>query len=201
MLRRGGALTALQEAVERLRITEVWRACGGEELRHGRGRAFWRDARDFNVALDAEKGLWHDFVTDEGGNAVGLVTTALKLTPGEAARWLIELAGIEDKPLTRAARLERHTVEQDIEDAHLFAVAAAAIAEHCLEVDSVFDPARHDLVDLIADLGRDPLGMFRTWRRDYPKLTRGLILSGRRELERREMAGARELREVLNNAA
>jgi len=193
-------LTALQEAVERLRITEVWRACGGEELRHGRGRAFWRDARDFNVALDAEKGLWHDFVTGEGGNALGLAAIALKLLPGEAARWLIELAGIKDRPLTPAARLERHTVEQDIEDARLFAVAAGAVAEHCLEADSVFDPARPDLVNLIAELGRDPLGVFRTWRRDYPKLARALVLAGRRELERRELAAAVELREVFVNA-
>jgi len=200
LLRRGGALTALQEAVERLRITEVWRACGGEELRHGRGRAFWRDARDFNVALDAEKGLWHDFVTGEGGNIVGLAAIALKLTPGASARWIISLAGIEDKPLTRAARLERHTVEQDIENARLFAAGAAALAEHCLEADSVFDPARPDLVSLAGELRRDPLGVFRKWRSAYPKLTRGLILAGRRELERRELAAAVELREVFVNA-
>ena len=194
-------MTALQQAIDRLPITEVWRAVGGGELRHGRGRAFWRDARDFNVGISADKGVWHDFVTGEGGNAVGLVSTALKLTPGEAARFLIELAGIEDGPLTQAARLERRTVEQDVESAHLFAVAAGALAEHCLETDSIFNPARPDLANLIAELRRDPLNVFRNWRSSHPKLTKALVAAGRRELERREVAGARELREVFNNAA
>jgi len=91
--------TPLQEALERLSIVDAWVAVGGGELRHDRGRAFWRDGGDFNVAINKDKGVWHDFVTGEGGNTVGLVSTALNMSPGDAALWLIDLAGIEDRPL------------------------------------------------------------------------------------------------------
>jgi hypothetical protein len=47
-----------------------------------------------NVAIYPEQNGWHDFAQGEGGNVVGLVSKALDLTRGEAARWLIEL-GVE----------------------------------------------------------------------------------------------------------
>ncbi len=192
------AMTPLEEALERLSIVDVWRAAGGAELRHGRGPAFWRGSDDPNISIDPDKKLWHDLVTNEGGSAFGLVRTALGLTPGEAARWLIDLAGVEDRPLTRADRLERHRAERDAEEARLFIVAAGAMAEQCLEADSLFDPSRPAITALIEDIRRNPLEVFRNYRRDYPQLTRGLVLAGRRELERRELGAARQLLEVFH---
>lgn len=193
--------TPLQEALERLSIVDVWQATGGGELRHGRGQAFWRCGNGYNVALDLDRERWFDHAAGVGGGVLALVSTALRLTPGQSAQWLIELAGIEDKPLTRAARLERHTAERDAEEARLFAVAADALAERCLEADSLFDPSRPDITELMRDVQRDPVAVFRSYRRDYTQLTAGLVFAGRRELERREIAAARELTAEVANAA
>ena len=193
--------TPLQEALERTSIADLYCELSGGNLRGGRGPATWRGGKSPNVAIYADSQSWHDYKTREGGNALNLVCTALNVTPGDAARWLIERAGVEDKPLTRAARLERHRAERDAEEARLFAVAANALADQCLSVDSVFDPARIDITELIGDIKRNALEVFRSYRRDHPQLARGLVIAGRLELERREIAAARELRKESTYAA
>ncbi len=35
-------MTAAEAILDHVSISAVWRALGGGELRHGRGRAFWR---------------------------------------------------------------------------------------------------------------------------------------------------------------
>ena len=42
------------------RISEVWRALGGGELRHGRGRTWWRDGNGRSVSVDDQRGVWCD---------------------------------------------------------------------------------------------------------------------------------------------
>ena len=195
------AVSPLRAALARVSILDVWRAAGGGELRNGRGRAFWRDSHDFNVVVNIEKNAWFDFVSHEGGGVLNLVCTALKLTSGEAACWLVAFAGLEDKPMTRAARRERSAAALDAEDAHLFIVAAETLAEHVLEADSLFNSARADVTALIVDIRREPLAVFRQWRRKHPRLTRALVIGGRRELQRREESAALELQKVFLHGA
>jgi hypothetical protein len=192
--------TPLQRALEQLSILAVWNEVGGGELRHGRGRAFWRNGGGFNVSIRAEEGTWHDFVTGSGGNMVSLVCTALDMAPGEAARWLIEFAGIEDRPMTGAERRERQCAEFEQEHARLFSLGAVTVAEHCLEVFFLADPSRPDLTELIADIRRDHVSVFREYQRHNPALAKGLVHAGRQELIRREDAAALELNEVFARA-
>jgi hypothetical protein len=60
-----------------IRILELWRDLGGEPLQGKRGKAFWRDGDGYNVALDADKNVWHDKSADQGGGTVKLAATAL----------------------------------------------------------------------------------------------------------------------------
>ena len=185
----------------RLSIVYVWEAVEGGELRNGRGRAAWRNGLGFNVAIDEEKGLWHDFVTGDGGNKLSLVCTAMNMTPAEAARWLIALAGIEDTPTTRATRRERRKAEREEESARFFDLGISTLAEHCLEIDPLFNPARPALTQLIADTKRDPAAVYREYLRAQPALAKGLVFAGRRELARREYAAALELIQEFTNAS
>lgn len=77
----GGALSSV-------RIAEVWRRLGGGELRHGRGRAFWRGGDGLNVALDPERGRWFDHAACVGGGVLALVLTALDCDRRSALAWL-----------------------------------------------------------------------------------------------------------------
>ena len=52
--------TNIAEIKRRADIRDVWSALGGPELRGNRGQAFWRGGDGYSVALDFEKGLWHD---------------------------------------------------------------------------------------------------------------------------------------------
>jgi hypothetical protein len=61
------------DIVTRARITEVWAALGGGEIRRGRGRAFWRDGQRFNISLSDDKGAYFDHARGEGGGILDLV--------------------------------------------------------------------------------------------------------------------------------
>ncbi|HEY3439465.1 MAG TPA: hypothetical protein VGK29_01880 [Paludibaculum sp.] len=98
-----------------LSIVDVWQALGGGEIRQGRGRAFWRDGGGFNVAIDSGRGIWHDFVTNEGGGMVRLVQAARRCTKGEAFRWLADLAGIALTPDSPARRARYAEARRDAE--------------------------------------------------------------------------------------
>jgi hypothetical protein len=87
-----------------VRILDVWGALGGNDLRRGRGRAFWRNGDGFNVSLDAKRGLWHDFVTGEGGGVAALVQAARGCDRREALQWLEAEGFVEPRVSTPAAR-------------------------------------------------------------------------------------------------
>jgi hypothetical protein len=93
----------------------LWRELGGGELRGRRGRAFWRGGDGLNVAVDIERGLWHDHVTGAGGNAVDLVRVALGVGTAEALRWLEE-AGYR-QPARRMSAAELAEQRRRREDA------------------------------------------------------------------------------------
>ncbi len=100
-------MTTADDIVSRVTISAVWRALGGGELRHGRGRAFWRPkAAGLNVSVNDARGVWHDFKTDEGGGVLALIQRVCGGTRQDALWWLAERFGLplEDRPLTPAAR-------------------------------------------------------------------------------------------------
>jgi hypothetical protein len=86
--------------IEALSIFDIYRVLGGGEVRHGRGRAFWRNGSGFNVALNAAKGVWYDFVTNEGGGILRLVEVALGCDRKAAFQWLADFAGVPFRHLT-----------------------------------------------------------------------------------------------------
>jgi hypothetical protein len=97
-------------------VIDVWLALGGGELRHGRGRAFWRHGDGLNVSLDSDKQVFYDFATRTGGGALRLVETAAGCGRREALAWLEARGFIERREWTaderrtwarRRARAER----------------------------------------------------------------------------------------------
>jgi hypothetical protein len=83
----------------RVSITDVWHALAGGELRHGRGRAFWRNGDGFNVAIDSEGERWFDFVQSRGGGVLTLVETAMDCDRRAALSWLEAEGFIESRRL------------------------------------------------------------------------------------------------------
>ena len=93
-----------RDLLDRASITDVWRALGGGELRHGRGRAWWRDGDSYSVSLNQDKNVFFDFVAGEGGGILDLVRTVNGCDRRDALRWLADDRGVSldnDRPLTR----------------------------------------------------------------------------------------------------
>ncbi len=89
------------EVLERTDIVDVWTALGGGDLRWGRGRAFWRDTKDHNVAIDRNKGTWYDHARNEGGGVLDLVRHVAGGSKADALRWCADHAGVrldDDRP-------------------------------------------------------------------------------------------------------
>jgi hypothetical protein len=84
----------LAQLLEQARITQVWRALGGGEIRHGRGQAFWRNGDGYNVSLNDKIGAWHDFPTDDKGGILDLIRRVRGGSRAEAAHWLADLLGV-----------------------------------------------------------------------------------------------------------
>jgi hypothetical protein len=101
-------MNAATEVVERVRISEVWSALGGGPLRRGRGQAFWRDGDGYNASLNDEKGVWHDFVTGDGGGVLDLVQHVRGGSRSDALHFVADLAGVplNDTPLSRRQKRE-----------------------------------------------------------------------------------------------
>ena len=100
------SVTNASDVIATATISTVWEGLGGGPLRFGRGRAFWRDGRNFNVALDDAKGVWYDFARSEGGGVIDLVQRAINYDRREALRWLADHVGVslDDRPLSRDER-------------------------------------------------------------------------------------------------
>ena len=78
-----------------LRIRDVWRALGGGPLRHGYGRAFWRDGDGWNVRLYTDSDCFKDFVTGVYGGRLRLVMTALQCDKPSSLQWLTDHMGMD----------------------------------------------------------------------------------------------------------
>jgi hypothetical protein len=107
---------AAGEVLAHVSLAQVWAALGGGEIRHRRGRAFWRGGDGWNVGIDEEKKVWFDFVAGMGGGLVDLVALALGCDKSAAMLWLAETAGIPlasnapSNPAAYAAHRNRATL-------------------------------------------------------------------------------------------
>ncbi len=92
------------DLLDRASISDVWADLGGGELRHGRGKAFWRDGDAYSVSLNQDKNVFFDFVTGTGGGVLMLIETVLGCDRRNALRWLADHLGVsldDRQPLTR----------------------------------------------------------------------------------------------------
>src|ERR1017187_7791338 len=98
--------TTGSEIIARVRLSAVWAALGGGELRHGRGQAFWREGDGYNVSLRDDRNVWHDKRDDIGGGVLDLVVRVRGGNRADALRWCADLAGValEDRPLSAEDR-------------------------------------------------------------------------------------------------
>lgn len=204
----GNRHSSSAEVLASVVITEVFRGLGGD-LRHRRGRAFWRDGGGLNVSLDDNRGVWHDFVTNEGGGVLDLVVRARGGTRRDALHWVAEFAGVplEDKALSSAERAEwakeRRELEQNLPDARYWQRSAVNMADDLLNglKAALFDPTQEQpetgeiyrLENMLARLrrldGAALVAEFQWWRGRYPGMTAGMIRAAksREQAERRAL--------------
>ena len=201
--RAGGESAAA--ILAQVRISEVYRALGGPELRCNRGPAFWRGGDGLNVSLDNDRGLWHDFGGDgEGGGILDLVQRVLGGSRTDALRWVAELTGVplQDTPLSAADRerwvRERRELDEFLPRARHWRIAAVGVCDELL-VDlkaGLFDPTLPqpglgELAHLTGVLDRlrmfDGIALvteYRSWLGSHPGITGALEDAGRRRAER-----------------
>src|SRR5262245_1238259 len=117
---------AVPEVLSRVRLSEVYTALTGIPPRRT-GRDIWRAAAKYrggdspdSVAGDDSRGVWHDFVTDDGGGILDLIQRIRGGSRADALRRCADLAGVplRDRPLSREDRarwaVERHALEADL---------------------------------------------------------------------------------------
>jgi hypothetical protein len=108
-----------REILDRIKISDVYRALTHTEPRRTstdtlRERAVWRDGDGFSVSLNDRRGLWHDFVTHDGGGILDLIVHVRGNSYQDALRWLADLVGI---PLGRSAAIAGGTPPLDATEA------------------------------------------------------------------------------------
>jgi hypothetical protein len=188
-------MSAASEILERVRISDVYRALGGPRLRGMRGPAFWRDGDGLNVSMDDARGVWHDFTTDDGGGVLDMVVRVRGGSRQDALRWVADLAGVpmEDTPLSAADRArwaaERRELERNLPTAHYWQRAAVALTEELLDslklalfdmtqpqpgVDEIFE-VENMLASLRRMDGAVLVEEYQRWRKQRPGLTAGLV--------------------------
>jgi hypothetical protein len=75
-----------------VRISAILAAHGIQALK-SRFPAAWRNGQGYNVDFDDDRGVWHDFVTGEGGGILDLVGKLRGCSRKEALHWLAGFAG------------------------------------------------------------------------------------------------------------
>ena len=144
--RNGGSVmgSSASEILARIRISDVYRALTQTEPRRTspdslRGRAVWRNGDGFSVSLNDDRGLWHDFVTRDGGGILDLIVRVHGDSHQAALRWLADLVGhpLNDQPLSPeerrrwAQRLKN--ISTTLPKARKWRRAAGVLCEHLLE--------------------------------------------------------------------
>jgi hypothetical protein len=209
--------TAAADIISQVRISAVWAALGGGELRHSRGVAFWRKGADgYNVSLDDAKGTWYDHAAGAGGGVLALIEKARGSSRADALHFVADVAGVplDDKELSpddkaRWAR-ERRELEKHLPAARLWRRGAVALGEEALiELKAaLFDPIApqpepgeiYRLTQQVARWqrmeGAELVAEYGWWREHSPDLTAGLVHAARL----RERAEVRALLEYFAEA-
>jgi hypothetical protein len=99
-----GGPSSLADAKARLNIHQLWTHFGFDGTPKASCRSPFRDDHKASFSVTADGGLFHDFSTDEGGDAVDFLQRATGLSKSEACRKFIELAGGRCSTFTTPAR-------------------------------------------------------------------------------------------------
>lgn len=209
----------LDEILASTKISLAYSALTGMEPRRTgpdrwRAVAGWRGGDGQNVSLDDDRGIWHDFVTGEGGGVLDLIVRNRGGSRQDALRWLAEFVGIplEDQPLSdtdlRAWAQEQALISQELPRAKHWRHAALELIELLLDSlkSQFFDPLaveRPTSLELqyytrqqarLARLeGAELVVEFRSWARRQPTLTSAMV----RWARTRATAAERAIREYL----
>ncbi len=194
----------LTEIKRRADIRDVWTALGGAELRGNRGRAFWRDGDGYNVSLDPPRGLWHDFVSGEGGDVIRLIEIVQGCDFKQACAWLANFTGMS--PIGDSAQHFEADTDwpADLRWATWWRIAAVALAEEALATLESCDPQRRIPTVLLATLRLGDAALvaeYRAWRRQNPELTAAMARAGQRSDARIQHQTALDLRRYLDETA
>ena len=111
------------ETITGTAFLNLWRHLGGGEIRGRRAIAFWRGGKRDSVAIDIERGLWHDHATGDGGDAVALVRTANGLDVAGALRWLEQTGYRQPSRRMTAAEIAEHRRKREEAERRRLAVA------------------------------------------------------------------------------
>jgi hypothetical protein len=212
------------EVIAACKISSVFHALTGTVPRRT-GRNTWRapavyrggDGKDA-VSGDDARGLWHDFVSGEGGGILDLVARIRGGSKREALGWLAEFAGyrLDERPLSLAERnkwaQQQLTLKHELPKARHWRRAAVDMAEALLDElkSTFFDPIAEDrpssmelqeLTRQVARLqridGLDLVTEYRSWMEEQPTLTSSMVLAA----QTRHVATERALKVYLNMTA
>jgi hypothetical protein len=188
---------------EQVSIIDVYETLTGIKPRptganRARGRAKWRDGDGLNVSLDDSRGVWHDFVSDEGGGVLDLVQRIRGGSRQEALKWVADFAGVplDDQPLSREQRrewaLERRRTEQHMRAAEVWRRAAVNLTDELLDrlKTALFDPTLpwpeigeiYRVENMLRQLqnleGTGLVDEYLDWAASHPKTTSALVQFG-----------------------
>ncbi len=197
-------MTNISELKHAAKIYDVWSALGGCKLRGNRGQAFWRGGNGYSVSLDFERGLWHDFVTNDGGDAIRLIEVVQGCDFKRACAWLAEFAGMDLTESRRSDNRADNNWATDLKWATWWAQAAAMIAEETLDQLPAASLLRHGPTALLRTikLGDAALvGEYREWHRHFPELTTAMAQAGKRSDARLQRRLALWIRRNADDAA
>lgn len=219
---------AVSDILARVRISEVYRALIGIQPRRigpdtFRGPAAWRNGDGLNVSLDDCRGVWHDFVSDEGGGVLDLIQRVRGGSRADALRWCADLAGVplSDEPLTPVERThwaaERRELERELPTARYWQRAAVSLGEETLvELKAaLFDPsmpapAVNEIADMTGQValwrrldGTALVKEYHWWLEHHPGITGALVrwAKQRERIERRALRAYTKHTEAKETAA
>jgi hypothetical protein len=199
-------MSAVQDVLSHVRVSDVYGALTGTAPRctgrdKWRAAATWRGGNGLSVSGDDSRGVWHDFVSGEGGGVLDLVVRVQGGRRADALRWVADMAGMaaDLTPLSPADRerwaTQRRAVDRDLPAARYWRRAAVVLSEGVLDelkaglLDSSarIQPEVGELRVWTARLGRwrriggaELVSEYRAWLTHDPQFTTGMVQAARR---------------------
>ena len=186
---------------ESVKISQLYQYLTGVQPKCVRGMMFrapatWRSGDNPNaVSLDDSRGIWHDFVTDQGGGILDFVVTVKGGTKKDALAIVAEFAGVpldsEPQPSEDHERWLEHkrTLNAELSIAQYWKRAAVKMTEELLvelkkpledpelpfpELNSIFDTTQF-LRRLESLDGLDLIAEYHSFLEPNPGLTAALV--------------------------